>query len=371
MLIRLIVLLCLPFVTLTENYVFELTNNKRIDNDTENYVDTYIIKNSQSDSLIVWFPGYYDYFKHKHIFTEIPFFNNVDILPMYFSSWNISKFQPYKEDNILDYFDSIDKILETIDKKKYKNIVLYGHSMGGLLATIYGYCGKYNHIFNGVILNDPYYQWDSLKFLSKNIYLHPLSWSWKTFYWSFDESNPLVWWYKSSTTQNLNKLEYLHEKIPNPSVHITAGHIWATTQSMNLVETTNYLLFDDVPTLLLMSGGIEHFEKALVLQKDLIEIGPKLSTNVEYVGINSAIHDVLFPQNTDEFKTLDRVLDSFFKTLKTEVKLNNNPQPELKRIDGAFLWVPTLITWIIVSSLIFGFYRFFILVILPLVVKIR
>ena len=320
MFIRGFILLCLPLVTTAENYVFDLINNKD-GIDKTNYVDQYMIKNSKSDNLIIWIPGYYDYFRHDHILNEIPFFSNINILPMYFDSWNISKFQPYKEDNFLDYFNGIDKILSTIDTTKYKNILLYGHSMGGLLATIYGHCGKYNHIFNGVILNDPYLKWHRRTFMSENIYLHPKSWSWEKTHWSFRENNPISWWHKSVRTEYLNQLDYLDEEYPNPAIHVTAGHMWAASQVMNFIKTSQKPLFGNIPTLLLMSGGIERFKLGLLRQKDLINTAPKISTNVERVAVNSAIHDVFFPNDRVDFQTLDHALKSFFNTLTPEKKL--------------------------------------------------
>ena len=46
-------------------------------------------------------------------------------------------------DNLDEYIQDIDNLFPRILNKNYKKIVFYGHSMGGLISSIYCKDGKY------------------------------------------------------------------------------------------------------------------------------------------------------------------------------------------------------------------------------------
>ena len=130
-----------------------------IESVSKQYYDDHCLRMSKSDTLVLWIPGYHDYFKHEHIYEHVPVFRHVDILPLYFGEWNIHRCIAYNSDNISDYIDALDYIFTHLPFEKYKNIVLYGHSMGGTIAIHYAHSGRFRDKLDMLLLNDPLIKW--------------------------------------------------------------------------------------------------------------------------------------------------------------------------------------------------------------------
>ena len=117
-----------------------------------------IMKNSTKSKALLWLPGFNEYFYHYHISQEL---TDYDIYAIDFSSCGTAinkKDTPYNKK--ITHFEQIDKVIdEYLKGKGYTTIVLYGHSVGGLIAT--AYLNYYQHkftkpiAFTRLILNNP------------------------------------------------------------------------------------------------------------------------------------------------------------------------------------------------------------------------
>ena len=66
----------------------------------------------------------------------------------------------------------IDMVLPKILEGKYQKIVLYGHSTGGLISSIYCDQGYYKNCISGLVLNSPFFDFNDTscnEFLLKKI----------------------------------------------------------------------------------------------------------------------------------------------------------------------------------------------------------
>ena len=109
-----------------------------------------------NNKYIMWIPGYNDYFYHV---TEgnILLDNEYDLYIIEFENFGSNL---HKKNNPLDVnsINHLMKQIEEIEKfiinsKKYLKKILYGHSLGGLLAVVYNKQSKL--VYDGIILNSP------------------------------------------------------------------------------------------------------------------------------------------------------------------------------------------------------------------------
>ena len=114
------------------------------------------------NKIILWIAGVTDNFGHDHIKEYIPVLKNYDIKELVFSDFDFlnDNIKQYSTENLLLYISKIDDEIKKIDLDSYEEILLYGHSTGGLISILYMKYGKYCNKFNGLILNDPFIEWN-------------------------------------------------------------------------------------------------------------------------------------------------------------------------------------------------------------------
>lgn len=112
-------------------------------------------KKGGNRKCIIWLPGRNDYFYHYHISEKL---EDYDIYVLIYRNCHELK------SDISDYFFDIKDVMEEIDElynyfkiNNYDNIVLYGHSTGGLIATIYQ--NDTENRVDKIVLNAPFYKY--------------------------------------------------------------------------------------------------------------------------------------------------------------------------------------------------------------------
>ena len=92
-------------------------------------------KNLNNKKCIIWIPGRNDYFFHYH-FTEK--FSNYDIYSIMFKNNHARRNDIiHHVDDIKEHFIEIDTLYENYDINNYEEVILYGHSTGGLISVLY------------------------------------------------------------------------------------------------------------------------------------------------------------------------------------------------------------------------------------------
>ena len=120
---------------------------------------------------IVWIPGRNDYFYHYHITNYLV---GYDIYAIMLRNSHAKRNDVFHHiDEITDYFCEIDKLYDFYNLNNYDEIILYGHSTGGLICILYENYNKKNKITK-LVLNSPF-----LKFTRhwyEDIFLNYVGW---------------------------------------------------------------------------------------------------------------------------------------------------------------------------------------------------
>ena len=260
------------------------------------------------NKIILWIAGVTDNFGHDHIKEYIPVLKNYDIKELVFSDFDFlnDNIKQYSTENLLLYISKIDDEIKKIDLDSYEEILLYGHSTGGLISILYMKYGKYCNKFNGLILNDPFIEWNQ-GFLNNFIIEYnkhiPLTWKFNKFVWRYNKYYNYYQKGNSSQIEHHNKFKYIKSQRKSNYQSGYIGFANGMTKAKNLVKSqlnlkNNFL--EDFPVLLLIAGGSEWRKK---YKKNKLELGTflnkndalfltKLSNNVNYWIIIGTYHDV-------------------------------------------------------------------------------
>lgn len=120
---------------------------------------------------IVWIPGRNDYFFHYHITNNL---SNYDIYAVMFRNNHNKRNDVFHHiDEITEYFLEIDILYDFYNLNDYDEVILYGHSTGGLICILYENFNCKNKV-SRMILNSPF-----LKFTRhwyEDIFLNYFGW---------------------------------------------------------------------------------------------------------------------------------------------------------------------------------------------------
>ena len=113
-----------------------------------------------NNKALIWLPGYQDYYYHFHVGSKL-LDNNCDIWALFPNNYGESiKKNPdyaYHMNTLDEYLPQIDIIInKAINHKNYDEVLLYGHSLGGLTSIYYCHKGNYKEKISRIILNSPF-----------------------------------------------------------------------------------------------------------------------------------------------------------------------------------------------------------------------
>lgn len=136
-----------------------------LDNDYEGKaVSTLIRRKSETSTnkAILYIHGFNDYFFQKELAYQ---FNDHNInfyaldLRKYGRSYLLhQKFNDIR--NLKSYYEEIVKALDLIHNEGNDEVILMGHSTGGLILTLFAKDYSGNNLFDGLILNSPFYDFN-------------------------------------------------------------------------------------------------------------------------------------------------------------------------------------------------------------------
>ena len=122
----------------------------------------YILRNNSK--AFIWIHGFNDYYFHFNIDNKLVN-DSFDIFAITLRGYGqtvqlINKDKLFNIDTLDKYIIDIDSNLHYIIeilKKDYNEIVLYSHSLGGLVSSVYLNKGKYRNKITKLVLNSPFY----------------------------------------------------------------------------------------------------------------------------------------------------------------------------------------------------------------------
>lgn len=200
--------------------------------------------------------------------------------------------------SLREYFGDLDYALTLIkDNNDSSSIFLLGHSTGGLLATYYAMFGLHRPLVKGLILNSPFFDFNSpfyvkpfIESLAKKNVKKDLFSSMQGMASIYGES--LHKDYKGEWDYNLDY---------KPIVSFPNYYAWilAVTRAQSVIQEKPGL--GELPVLLLRSNtssnsrksSAETFQSDAVLNvKDMSRVGSRIGNNVQQKIIDKAVHDV-------------------------------------------------------------------------------
>jgi len=275
---------------------------------------------NKKDNAFIWIHGYNDYYFHFHVGEEL-LKNGYDVYAITFRNFGkIAKDRRYIHyvKSWDSYFKDINNSLEWIMKnKKHKKFVLYGHSTGGLISTIYMNEGKYKNIFHGLILNSPFFDFygsDTKEFIIKYIYYY-IAFIFPTFIAS-SGSNKIS---KVPFYKNILKRYYFNQnyKLTYPS-HIFVSYLQNAAYHQNRIQNNKINI--SKPILVLHSEKSTRWPECNDNTDCILDINEikkysrLIGNNVKLKSLNGATHDVLLSKNNITKKGIQYII-KFIKNL--------------------------------------------------------
>jgi len=168
-----------------------LKTNTRVDGERavltfkqkEDSIFTY--RQESNRKALLWIPGYNDSFFHTHVLKQFVEEIGYDLYALDLRRCGRSRFSANGDElfppenahdswNFEEYFEEIDAALRFINDssetgssvldggcgRSYDDIVLYGHSTGGLIGALYAAKGEHRNLLSGRIFNSPFWSFN-------------------------------------------------------------------------------------------------------------------------------------------------------------------------------------------------------------------
>ncbi|MDR2040051.1 MAG: alpha/beta hydrolase [Bacteroidales bacterium] len=275
-----------------------------------------------SEKAVLYIHGFNDYFFQKemaHQFNDHHFnFYALDLRRYGRSYLPHQKFNDIR--NIKDYFEEITKALQIIHEEGNKQVILFGHSTGGLIISVYAKDHSEAKLFDGVILNSPFFEFNKSWIVKKLIPLVA----------SIGKHFPKVkisGGFTEEYGKYLNKAyqgewNYDLKWKPNIAPKINLGWIRAIYQAQEELKRPFHI---QQPVLVMHSEkSVTNMKDKEQLQtrdailnvKDIKQISGNIKGDVEVTPIRGGLHDLILSQK----EVRDHVYDVMFKWIDTHIK---------------------------------------------------
>lgn len=277
----------------------------------------------ESSKALLYVHGYNDYFFQKELAERVSQmgynFYALDLRKYgrsYLDHQHMFNFR-----NVEEYFEEIDASIDIINEEGNSEIVLMGHSTGGLTTTLYAY--ENSDKVDGLIANSPFYE-QNLSWITRNIGIPIVSFLSHLF------PNTVAYRSKSDAyAQSLLK-EYHGEWDYDINMKLLTGapvyFSWlrAISRAQREIRDIENI---GVPTLVMCSDkstdSSEYDESytnsdAVLNVKDIEKHSRNMGENVEFVTIKDGIHDLALSKKA--------VRDNYYQTIYCFLKDLNGQQ---------------------------------------------
>jgi len=276
----------------------------------------------EATTAVVYLHGYMDYFFQNHLA------NFFVVKGMSFYAVELRKYgsslQEHHHENfckdIREYYEEISAVIHQAKEAGHNNIILHGHSTGGLIATHYLLHSPDKSLVTATILNSPFFAFNASKSAK--------------FFLSIVAPVSILFPYIKVTRLASNYTESLHKKYkgrwdfnlvykPVPSFYTYLGWMRAILNAQNEIYAHTV---ESVPSLILHSHQ-SYFKKtfneemlqadAVLNVKDIVHYGEQIYKNVTIVTVENAVHDIVL--------SADPVIERYF----TEISQWLDQHPDL------------------------------------------
>jgi alpha-beta hydrolase superfamily lysophospholipase len=273
----------------------------------------------QSAKAILCIHGFNDYFYQEIIADEFLkagyHFYALDL-----RKYGRSILQNQRPNNVRDlseYYPDIDSALAMILEEGSSQIILYGHSTGGLVITLYASERKGNERFDALICNSPFYDFN-VPWIQKKTFISLLSFLGRL---NPDISLPIgfsKFYGKSLHKNDFGEWEYNLQWKPHVAPSINAGWVNAIHQghlkiTKGVSVNTPILILHALISVYPLKWSEEMFKGDAILNVNDIIVKSKFidSPHKDVIGFDNAIHDLVLSRTP----TRDLVFEAIFEWL--------------------------------------------------------
>lgn len=278
---------------------------------------TFISANSNTHkrSVVLYIHGFIDYFFHPHVSS---FLNEsgYDFCALELRKYGHSLL-PHQHANycmsIDEYFEEIDSAIHKLREINNEEIILMGHSTGGLVTSIYMNRGNQRKQVSALVLNSPFLEMN-LPSMARTI-AKPLS---KfvgniNMYWKLDGMLAPI--YPSSIHEE-HEGEWFFDKTLKPIEGFPVYFKWnyAIMEAQDELKVKSNI---EIPILLMHSHDsyMPRKHEPRVMKSDIVlnvahmkAIGPKLGKNVTMMEIQNGMHDLFLSPKEVREEALNKML---------------------------------------------------------------
>ncbi len=268
---------------------------------------------------VLYIHGYNDYFFQKELGDSINsrHYNFYAIDLRKYGRSILTGQDPFFCKSLKEYFADLDTALHIMQQEGNRDILLMGHSTGGLIASYYLNNRKEQQLVKGLILNSPFLDWNFSRFM-ENI-LTPVIAFFGRFFpnWTIQSSSGHISAYAKSLLKQYKGEWEFDTRWKKPEGHpIKAGWIHAIHEAQQSVQKKSNLHY---PVLVLSSrqslhetvAWIDEFKKAdIVLDvQDIQRFGKKLGKQVTCDSIQGGIHDLVLSEKGARDQTYTSIFE--------------------------------------------------------------
>ncbi len=275
-------------------------------------VDFYELKDAKT--AVVYVHGYMDYFFQRHL---ADFFIDKGIsfyaleLRKYGSSIQTHQHENFCKD-IREYYEELTFVLKKAKSKDHKNIILHGHSTGGLIATHYLLHSQDKKLVSAAILNSPFFAFNASDTAKRLLTMVAPIGS----VFPFLKFTKLPALYTESLHKDYKgRWDFNLVYKPIPSFESYFGWIRAILHAQ---EDIYIGTIEKLPTLILHSER-SYFKKswseemqqtdAVLNVKDIVHFGEMIYQDLTMVSVKDAVHDIVLSS--------DDVIDRYFSEISS------------------------------------------------------
>lgn len=254
---------------------------------------------SKSNKAVLYIHGFNDYFFQTEMacrFNDHGFnFYAIDLRKYGRSFLPHQKFNDIR--NLKDYYEEILQSLDIIRSEGNKETLLFGHSTGGLIVTLFAKDHTDSKLFDGLILNSPFYEFNLAKRVKK---LLPIV----SFAGRFIPKVTIPGGFSEEYGKSIHKSyrgewDYIQDWKPNLAPKINLGWLRAIHKAQNELRKAFYI---SKPILLLHSAesvaDIKDMEQvssrdAILNINDIERIAHNIKGDVEILSVKGGLHDLI------------------------------------------------------------------------------
>ncbi|CAM1365062.1 Alpha/beta hydrolase [Tenacibaculum sediminilitoris] len=273
------------------------------DDDYEGEVVATLIRRkslTKTSKAILYIHGFNDYFFQEEMSKE---FNNqgysfyaLDLRKYGRSHLNHQKLNNVR--SLIEYDEEIDLALQIIKSERNKQVILMGHSTGGLIVTNYAGNHLNSDLFHGIICNSPFYEFN-LNVLERKIGVPVLSYLSKYFPNKLISSGFSKLYGYSLHNDKYGEWNYSLYWKPHDIPNVNLSFISAIYKAQKNIQNN---LVIDVPTLVLYSSQSIYEKKwsdkfnegdAVLNVNHIKYYANKIRGNVTSCEIENGMHDLI------------------------------------------------------------------------------